>query len=131
MAPDSSDGSDGDADDGSDRTTVQYTTDAWTAQSLIRDADAYPGHPPGSESEGDGGLLRIGFRDDEELTEVSDEEFREEFDERGLALVQSSDGSPVKGDRPLALVRRDDVEEEAAGVGDDPEVVNVDEAVEE
>ncbi|ESP89959.1 hypothetical protein [Candidatus Halobonum tyrrellensis] len=127
MAPDSPD-----ADDGrTDGRTLQYTTDAWTAESFVDDANAYVGHPPESESEGDGGLLRVGFRDDDEdLTEVSGEEFREEFDEKGLALVRSPDGSGVEGDRPLALVERSEVSEEAdadafeAGA----ELVDVDEA---
>lgn len=129
MAPDSSDG---DAGERTDVPTVQYTTDAWTAQSLIDDADAYVGHTSGSESEGDRGLLRIGFRDDDEdLTEVSGEEFREEFEEKGLALVESSDGSGVEGDRPLALVERSDVEEEtdSNALDEGAELVNIDEAM--
>ena len=125
MAPDSSDD-----DAADDAATVQYTTDAWTAQSLIDDANAYVGHLPGSESEGDSGLLRVGFRDDdEELTEVSGETFREEFAEKGLALVESSDGSGVEGDRPLALVERSDVAEEADSdaLDEGAELVNIDE----
>ena len=127
MAPDSSDGD-------ADGPTVQYTTDPWTAQSLIDDANAYVGHAPGSGSEGDRGLLRIGFRDDDEdLTEVSGEEFREEFDEKELALVQSSDGSGVEGDRPLALVERSDVGEEADATAfhEEAELVNIDEAMDD
>ena len=129
MAPDSADGDDG----RTDGRTLQYTTDAWTAQSFIDDADAYVGHPPGSESEGDGGLLRIGFRDDEDLTEVSGDEFREEFEARGLALVRSADGSGVEGDRPLTLVERSDVGEEADAdaFDEEAELVNVDEAMDD
>lgn len=89
-----------------------YETDPWSAQSVIDDHEAYPGHAAKSEGQGDEGLLRIGLRDDDEdLKRVSWEEFREEFEEKDLVLLHSTDGTPVEGDRPLTLVERDDVEQ--------------------
>ncbi|ELZ28503.1 hypothetical protein C474_15394 [Halogeometricum pallidum JCM 14848] len=105
-----SDDSENGADPNTAESDVEHTDDPWTAQSVVEGRGGYPGHAAQSESEG-AGLLRIGFRDDdEEMKDISWEEFREEFEERELALVYSTDGTPIDGEKTVTLQERDDVD---------------------
>lgn len=107
-----SDDTDSDGDVRGDEANTEYETDPWAAQGVIEDHDGYPGHVPESEGQGDEGHLRIGLRDDDEdLKQISWEEFREEFEEKELTLLHATDGSPVEGDRPLTLLERDEIED--------------------
>lgn len=91
---------------------VQYATEPTLARTLIEERSGYPAHLPASEGEGDSGLLRVGFHDrDENLKEISWDQFREEFDEKGLALAYRDDGDPVDDDRPVVLVQEDNAED--------------------
>jgi hypothetical protein len=93
--------------------SVERTTEHTLLRSVIEEHGGYPAHSPHSEGEGDRGLLRIGFRDgDEDLKQLSWEEFFDEFDEKDLVGVYSTDGSGVEGDRPVVLRERDHVEAE-------------------
>ncbi|MFD1588703.1 hypothetical protein ACFR9U_17125 [Halorientalis brevis] len=97
-----------------DNTDVNRTTDPTVLRSIIEDRDGYPAHVPKSEGQGDQGLLRVGFGDaDEDLKEISWEEFREEFEEKNLAGVYTDDGSDIEGNQPVVLRKRDDVDTEA------------------
>lgn len=88
---------------------VRRTTDHTLLRSVIEERDGYPAHVPESEGEGDQGLLRVGFRDrDEDLKEISWEEFFAEFEEKGLVGIYADDGGDVDGDRPVVLRSRDD-----------------------
>lgn len=89
---------------------VQYTTDPALVRSVVEERGGYPAHEPQSEGQGDEGLLRIGFRDrDEDLREISWEEFQEEFEAKDLAFGYREDGGDV-GDRPVVLRKRENVE---------------------
>ncbi|MFC7157356.1 hypothetical protein ACFQPA_18160 [Halomarina halobia] len=76
-----------------DSTERTATTERALVRDVIREYDGYPAHRRGSEGEGDRGLLCVGFRDggstigDDDVKELSWEEFFEEFDEKELALV--------------------------------------------
>lgn len=88
-----------------DDSDVQRTTEPTLARTLIEDRGGYPAHETRTEGEGDSGLLRVGFRDrDEDLKEISWEEFEEEFEEKNLVLEYGDDGADVEGDRSLRLV---------------------------
>jgi hypothetical protein len=78
--PDGTDGSDG----------VERTTAHTLLRSVIEEHGGCPAHTPQSEGEGDRGPLRIGFRDDEDLKQLSWEEFFDEFDEKDLVGVYSA-----------------------------------------
>jgi len=87
---------------------VHRTTDPTLLRSVIEERGGYPAHVPQSEGQGDQGLLRIGFRDrDEDLKEISWDEFREEVREKDLVGIYSEDGSDVQGDRPVVLRSQD------------------------
>lgn len=97
-----------------DDAEVVRTADPTLVRSVIEERGGYPAHAAKSEGQGDEGLLRAGFRDrDEDLTEISWEKFREEFEEKDLVGVYATDGSDVDGDRPVVLVERDADEVEA------------------
>ena len=99
------------ANDGDDGETVRRTTEPTLLRGVIEEYGGYPAHAAASEGEGDHGLLRVGFRDgDEDLKEISWEEFAEEFEEKDLVGVYSEDGSGVQGDRPVVLRERDHVD---------------------
>lgn len=98
------------SNDEADSETIRQTTEPTLLRGVIEDYGGYPGHAPKSEGQGDHGLLRIGFRDDEELTEISWEEFADEFEEKDLVGLYSEDGSDVEGDQPVVLRERDHVE---------------------
>lgn len=94
-----------DEDDGN----VRHTTEHTLLRSVIEDRGGFPAHVAGSEGEGDSGLPRVGFtdRDDEDLKEISWEQFFEEFDEKDLVGVYTEDGSDVDGNRPVVLRDRE------------------------
>jgi hypothetical protein len=95
------------SNDGDDGETIRRTTEPTLLRGVVEDYGGYPGHAPKSEGQGDHGLLRIGFRDDEDLTEISWDEFVDEFEEKDLVGVYSEDGSGVEGDKPVVLRERD------------------------
>lgn len=83
---------------------VRRATDPTLLRSVIEERSGYPAHVPQSEGQGDQGLLRVGFRDrDEDLKEISWEEFTEEIREKDLVGLYTEDGSAVDGDRPVVL----------------------------
>ena len=56
-------------------------------------AEKHKGRPSKVETGGKGGILRLDFRDkDEDLTEISWDEFFEIFEENKLALLLSPEG---------------------------------------
>lgn len=93
-----------------DDSDVRRTTEPTLARTVIEDRGGYPAHDPQSEGEGDSGLLRVGLRDrDEDLKEISWDEFEAEFEEKDLALVYAEDDdADVGGDEPLHLVQTED-----------------------
>ena len=103
-----------------DRNDLTATTDHAVVRDLVEEYDGYPAHVERTEG-GDSGLLRLAFSDvesddadpNEDLKELSWEEFFEEFDQERLALVYPED----LGDDDAAafqLLDRDRVE--SAGV---------------
>lgn len=93
-----------------DDLTVRVATDPTLARTVIEERDGYPAHVPGSTDEPDRGLLRVGFRDrEEDLDEISWDQFGEEFAEADLAAVYRDDGRAVDGDRPVVLREREHV----------------------
>jgi len=98
--------------DQTDESAVRHTTDPTLARTVIEERNGYPAHVPGSEDEPDHGLLRVGFRDrDEDLEEISWEEFSEEFEEKDLAAFYRDDEGVVDENRPVVLRERETVEE--------------------
>lgn len=75
-------------DDGS-----QTTTDHDTIREWAEDNDGQPARVEGTgDGDDDGGLLRIDFGDeDEDLEEISWDEFFDEFEDSNLALVYEED----------------------------------------
>ncbi|WP_408957586.1 hypothetical protein [Natrinema sp. 74] len=74
-------------DDGS-----QTTTDHETIREWAEDKGGQPARVGGTGDGDDGGLLRLDFGDeDEELTEISWDEFFDEFEDSNLALVYEED----------------------------------------
>lgn len=93
--------------------SVEQTTEPTLARTVIEERGGYPAHPPQSEGEGDSGLLRVGFRDrDEDLKEISWDQFSEEFEEKDLVALYRDDGGDVEGRRPVILRERENVEED-------------------
>ncbi|GAB3670249.1 hypothetical protein [Halopiger thermotolerans] len=91
------------ADDDSDS---QATTDHETIREWAEEHGGQPARVEGTGGgdDGDGGLLRIDFGDeDENLEEISWDEFFEEFEDSDLALVYEEDSRFSK------LVDRDSV----------------------
>lgn len=97
---------------------VRYTTDPALARSIVEERGGYPGHAPRSEGQGDRRLLRIGFREDEDLEKISWNTFSEEFVEKGLAAVYTEDGSAVGENRPVVLREYDDLDTGSSIDGD-------------
>lgn len=92
-----------------DAENVRRTTDPTLLRSVIEDRGGYPAHVPETEGEGDQGLLRVGFHDrDEDLKEISWDEFQEEIQEKDLVGIYTEDGTDVDEDRPVVLRSRDD-----------------------
>ncbi|MDG5776577.1 hypothetical protein VB773_22620 [Haloarculaceae archaeon H-GB2-1] len=90
---------------------VRQTDDPGLLRSVVEELGGYPAHVPQTEGQGDQGLLRIGFRDeDEDLKEITWREFSEEFAEKDLVGFYREDGADVAGDRPVILRKADDVE---------------------
>lgn len=98
-----------------DEMTVHHARDPTLVRTIVEERGGYPAHLAGSESEGDQGLLRIGFPaiEDEEFKEISWEEFEEEFEEKNMAAVYPADEeATLDGTHPMRLVKRDAVEDE-------------------
>lgn len=103
------------ASDRSDDRTVRHATDPTLVQSVVEARGGFPAHETRSEGEGDHGLLRVGFSDlDEDLTEISWETFREEFEAKDLAAVYADEGETIDGTRPIVLRKRATVEEQSS-----------------
>lgn len=97
--------------DQSDGPAVEVADEPTLARAVIEEREGYPAHVAKTEGEGDSGLLRVGFYGrDEELKELSWEQFREEFTEKDLVALYRTDGEPVEDDRPVVLRERDDVD---------------------
>ncbi|RDI69662.1 hypothetical protein [Halopelagius longus] len=96
-----------------DDADVRRTTEPTLARTVIENHGGYPAHEPQSEGQGDGGLLRVGMRDEnEDLKEISWEAFEDEFEEKDLELVYAEDAeTDVGGDKPLRLVERESDQE--------------------
>ena len=81
-----------------DRDDLTATTDHAVVRDLVEEYDGYPAHVERTEG-GDSGLLRLAFPDvesgdadlNEDLKELSWEEFLSEFDQQRLALVYPED----------------------------------------
>ncbi|MFC7143008.1 hypothetical protein ACFQMA_25245 [Halosimplex aquaticum] len=102
------------APDQSDESEVRHTTDPTLARTVIEERNGYPAHVPGSEDEPDHGLLRVGFRDrDEDLKEISWEQFREEFEDKELAALYRDDEGVVDENRPVVLEDRETAVEQS------------------
>lgn len=103
------------ASDQDDEPEVRHTTDPTLARTVIEERNGYPAHVPGSEDEPDHGLLRVGFRDrDEDLKEISWEQFREEFEGKDLAALYRDDEGVVDENRPVVLEERETAEDDEA-----------------
>ncbi len=76
------------SDDGS-----QTTTDHETIREWAEERDGHPARVEGTgDGDDDGGLLRLDFGDeDEDLEEISWDEFFDEFEDSDLALVYEED----------------------------------------
>jgi hypothetical protein len=82
--------------------TSQRTTDHQTIRRWVEARGGRPARVAGTGDEGDAGLLRIDFPDDDDndndaLEEISWDEFFEKFDEKKLAFVyqdETADGQP-------------------------------------
>lgn len=68
-------------------------------RTIVENRNGYLAHAFQSEGQGDQGLLRGGFRDrtenDDECKEISWEEFSQEFEEKTLVGIYSTDGSGI------------------------------------
>ncbi|MDS0258912.1 hypothetical protein NDI56_05840 [Haloarcula sp. S1CR25-12] len=97
--------------DQNDDPEIAHAEEPTLARTIIEERDGYPAHVRASEGEGDSGLLRVGFRGrEEDLKELSWEQFREEFTEKDLVALYRPDEGPVENDRPVVLRERDHVD---------------------
>jgi hypothetical protein len=91
--------------------TIEHTE----IRSWVEEHGGVPAHVESTEGEGDPGLLRVGFTDAgpaERLTEITWDEFFQEFEEGRLAFVYR-DEPPRDGSRPaVRLVNRDRVKDQ-------------------
>lgn len=90
-------------DDATDSDDVQTTTEHALVRKLIEDREGYPAHLESSEGQGDSGLLQVGLTDegeegDEDLKELSWEQFFEEFEEKDLAFAYREGGEEDPSD---------------------------------
>ena len=73
---------------------VRRTTDSALARSVIEERGGFPAHEPRSEGQGDQGLIQIGEHgSDDDLKELSWDEFAAEFEEKELVYVYPEDES--------------------------------------
>lgn len=63
------------------------TTDHDTIRRWAEQRGGWPAAVPNTGSDGDPGVLRIGFQDDEDLQRLTWEAFFEKFEDSGLAFV--------------------------------------------
>ena len=94
--------------DQTDGPAVRRTTDPSVVRGVLEARGGYPAHEPKSEGQGDQGLLQIGRHGrEEELKEISWEEFAAEFDEKALEYVypdDPSDPDAVDGDAGMGEI---------------------------
>lgn len=108
------------ASDQGDAAEVRRTSDPTLLRSVVEERGGYPAHRQHSEGEGDGGLLRVGFRDrDEDLKQISWDEFLDEFEEKDLVGVYATDGGDARADRPVELVEAEEAAELVEGNADE------------
>lgn len=91
-----------DTDGGSNRTTDHDTIRNWAEERGGR-----PAHVEGTE-DGDSGLLRIDFSDDDSLKDISWDGFFEEFEENDLALVYQDETDEGEESYFAKLVSREE-----------------------
>ncbi|MFC7045198.1 hypothetical protein ACFQH6_07055 [Halobacteriaceae archaeon GCM10025711] len=95
-----------DIDAGEQRATTNHAL----IRNWVDDHDGYPAHRAKSEGQGDSGLLRLGFRavdDQESLTEITWDQFFEEFEAESLVFVYHDDVPDHAADEYTKLVERD------------------------
>jgi hypothetical protein len=86
----------------------RHASNPTLARSVIEDRGGYPAHEPKSEEQGDHGLLRVGLvGEDEDLKEISWEEFEFEFEAKELELVYSDDGTVLVDGKSMFLQPRE------------------------
>ena len=97
------------ADDTAESTT---TTDHDEIRNWVEERDGRPAHVEGTGGDDDGGLLRVDFQDsddeDEDLEELSWDEFFETFEENDLAFLYQEETSEGEESRFSKFVSRDE-----------------------
>lgn len=97
-------------DDSTDSDDVQTTAEHALVRKLIEDRKGYPAHLESSESQGDSGLLQVGLTNEDEqenLKELSWEQFFEEFEEKDLAFAYREGGEEYPSDFTYLRKRSD------------------------
>lgn len=84
----------------------KITTDHEEIRRWAEERGGKPARVKGTGNGDDAGLLRIKFRDDEDLEEISWDEFFEEFERNSLAFVYQDKTAEGKESRFFKLVRR-------------------------
>lgn len=88
------------------------TTDHDEIREWVEERNGHPAHVEGTGGDGDPGLLRIDFEDedgeDEDLKRISWDEFFEAFEENNLAMVYQEKMSGGEESRFAKLVSRED-----------------------
>ena len=104
----------------SERSDAQATTDHKTIREWAQARGGKPATVKATHRKGDAGILRIIFpdsryADDENLEEITWDEFFEKFDEAGLALLQEEE--TASGERSLfnKLISRETADEREHG----------------
>ena len=85
---------------------VEVADELTLARAIIEERGGYPGHVTDTERTGDQGVLRVGFHDEEPLTERSWEQFRDAFGEKGLVALYRGDDEAVAVGKPVVLRER-------------------------
>ena len=87
---------------------AKKTTDHEQIRQWAESRDGYPASVEGTSSKDEeAGLLRIGFRDQESLDEISWDAFFDKFEEENLAFLYQDQVEGGKPSRFFKLVRRD------------------------
>jgi hypothetical protein len=85
----------------------KQTTDHDEIRRWAESRDGHPASVRGTEDRGeDAGLLRIKFRDDEDLEEIGWEDFFEKFDEEKLAFLYQDETADGGKSRFFKFVQR-------------------------
>ena len=86
----------------------RQTTDHDEIRRWVEERDGRPATVRGTAGRGEeAGLLRIRFRDDEDLEEIEWEEFFDKFDEEQLAFLYQEQTADGDESRFFKFVRRD------------------------